>query len=271
MEADAAGRMGWDSYDVHVAMLTVGGEYATPYNALSQKEPYAAPFVFPWLGYYALQTDAPAYVFSRLINDVSHGVADRAERAMQASHAPPGDLFADVLNEIAFQTHLDCFGAARSYGKDLNSGADVYLSGDADQHPLYKWVFRQRIVPAVSALTNCEVVLRALDAMGGHAVVLARHLLDGAMATAGVIDSRKMLIVAGLAPPCLQFADGQSHSLLELHRREVLKSLPYIEETKILHDLVPTIKGAGIENEDRSVVGACTEIHDRWNAFVKAR
>ena len=269
MEAMAAGQRGWDPYDVYVAMLTVGGEYATPYNALSQRELNTAPFLFPWLAYYALQTDTPAYVFSRLINDVAPVVADRTERAMQASDDP--ELFADVVNEIAFETRLDCFGAVRSYGKELSTGVNVYLAGEVNQHPLYKWVFQKRIVPAISALTDSEDVQRTLRSIGGHAIVLAAHMFDGAMATAGVMDSRQMLVVAGLAPPCIRFADGQRRSLLQVHRREVLKSLPYVEEAEILRVLVPTIKRTETEREDRSFVEACIDIHRRWEAFVRVR
>jgi hypothetical protein len=96
-------------------------------------------------------------------------------------------------------------------------------------------------------------------------------MFDGAMATAGVMDSRQMLVVAGLAPPCIRFADGQRRSLLEVHRREVLKSLLYVEEAEILRVLVPTIKRTETEREDRSFVEACIDIHRRWEAFVRVR
>ena len=151
-------------------------------------------------------------------------------------------------------------------------GVDVYEQGDLDDHPGYRWVFTERVWPAIAAMSDSPTAhgaaARLLPGVKDARFLIGKLILDGALATAGLPDSRRILLVGGvLAPPCIRFADGTACSLINVHREATRRSLNDLQEVELLSNLASILERPGIDEAEKRITDMCTDLHARWECF----
>ena len=93
-------------------------------------------------------------------------------------------------------------------------------------------------------------------------------LLDGALATPGLSDSRMLLLYGGvLAPPCFRLETGEVVLPTRQWREAWVKPSEAVKDPNLLIALVPSVERSGLEDEEAAAARSCIEIQDRWQAL----
>lgn len=268
----------WGGEDFATAMLTVAGEYATPFNLvnLTLQDQFSTMCLFPLLGHFSLQTSEPARLFGRFVEEVGPTLSELVKRLAREANVPPWDLLGNTMRALYLSARFKCDLIAREEdGKGLLTGLEAYSQSGLTVHPAYQWAFARRILPAVVRLAESE---QAVEAATKHCsgqqtekLFAAQLLLDYALATPGLPYSRRLLLVGGvLAPPCIRFSNGKIRSLAEIYLRESLRTLKSLQTDRLLSKLVPLLWQSRLEKEEQEITRTCVDLQLRWEAFTKA-
>lgn len=264
----------WGSTDFLQAMTMIGGEYATPYLATGHTMPRASMLVFPWLAHYALQTNRPATVFLRFIEDIASKLATAARRISSQYSMESSDTFYAIVRRMSEPVFLECFPVANKEGEAISSPLATYASCHTVSPPI-QWTFEHRVVPALPLLAESQTVLASASNPANDSIraryIRAVRLLEGAMATPGLTDSRTLLLLVGFAPPFVQFPNGAIVSIPEQYRHDARKSPEVLGAVDLLTDLLPFVLGSAGDQQDADILRLSGETRSRWQSFMRAR
>jgi hypothetical protein len=263
----------WGPDDFIQAMIMIGGEYAIPFLATGHKMPNASMLVFPWLAHYALQTRRPARVFLRFIEKVASELAATA-REMLTRHSDPSDAYQYALANMAIPALLECLPIANGEDEQIHAALATHVSSDRATSPPIAWTFKRRIVPAVKLLAGSNTVLAAFrnQSQGSTKLpsIFAIQLLEGAMATPGLLDSRRLLLLTGIAPPCIFFSSGDLVSAPQQCRRDAREEHDKLRNVDPLANLLPFALDSARDREDDYLLSLSFETRSRWLSFMNA-
>jgi hypothetical protein len=151
-------------------------------------------------------------------------------------------------------------------GKEENSG----LSAD----PVYRWVFAHQVLPAVHALMASATVRAASHRVSdaddpARRFAVALEIVEGALATPGLPDSRRLLLLAGLVPPCVRSASGEVSSFAGPFRSQARRHWESLSRIDLARDLLVLADVPGADERDRTGLTTCLDVQERWDRFVQ--
>lgn len=267
--------------DLFTAMITVAGQYAAPFNLIldSLGGVFSATCLFPLLGHFAFQTSRPAYFFWRFVESAGQKLSDLTLKTAERLNALPEDLLEDTINTLYLKTLLHCDEIVREQnGEDIEgllTGLKAYKFYGLEQHPAYHWMYERRLLPMVDRMAISSEAVGAADYYFGKwesgRFFTAQLILDCALATGGLTDSRRILLIGGLlSPPCIRFGDGKIVSLSEIYRLESVRSLPNLQKVLLLSELIPLLQRERLEEEEQEIVRMCIGLESRWSDFISS-
>jgi hypothetical protein len=262
----------WGHVDFVEAMMMVGGEYAVPFLATGRSMGDAAIFVFPWLAHYAFQTRHPATLFARFVESSAAELASEAREMLRGAAGAQSHAFTATMVNMATSALRRCRPIASSSGEDIGPALATYASCHLPTSPLVSWTIERRILPTVTQLMQSEDAFAAATRSGDRSTkgkfFAAVGLLERATATPGLMDSRNLLLIAGLAPPCVRFSDGQTVSMAQQYRRDACRARDVLRGIDLVTNLLPFARDAARDQEDAYTRRLSEETRSRWRSFV---
>jgi hypothetical protein len=272
MRREAAAPAGtFSGVDFIWAMSIGAGRYAKPFNSFAErlKDPFPAACLFPLLGHFAMQTSRPAEMYAKFLETAAPRLLELGREGPEFSSPYP--LFDAAVNSLYIHARTECDRIARAEGDRLTMGIEAFQSGTLRGHPVYRWAFGERVLPTCLSLARTREGIETANALfGGQrgARLAGRLLLDGALATPGLSDSRMLLLYGGvLAPPCFRLEIGELVLPTRQWREAWVKPPEDVENPNLLIALVPLVERPGVEAEEETVARSCIEIQTRWQAL----
>jgi len=264
--------------DLFMAMLMIGGEYATPFIDACQRFGHSGAFVFPWLAHLALTTDRPTASYATLTDECGQRLADEVANILRDSRVPLTEQYDSTMVELADLAHL-AFLRTLPHDSMTGYGMTAYAQSRLDTNPAHAATFKG-IATAANALATTETVQAIARRWGWDEgsrkgefpeglFLEGLRLLEGAMATPGLHMSRTLLLTAGLAP-AVGYSNGALLPLRMVWRTQALARAEELSEVDLTRVLVELASRPSADDEDRIVTALSAKTQARWDAFVRA-
>jgi hypothetical protein len=253
------------------AMSIGAGRYAKPFNSFVERlqDPFPAACLFPLLGHFAMQTSRPAEMYAKFLETAAPRLLELGRE--ESVFTSPYPVFDAAVNSLYVRARTECDLIARAEGDRLTMGMEAFESGTLRVHPLYRWAFGERVLPTCLSLARTrEAAAMANELFGGQrgAHLAGKLLLDGALATAGLSDSRMLLLCGGvLAPPCFRLETGELVLPSRQWREAWVRPPEDVENPNLLIALVPLVERPGLDDEEEMIARSCIKIETRWQAL----
>ena len=269
----------WGEEDFNFAMIMVAGDYAAPYTALGHTGLQGAIFAFPWLAHSALQTDNPAEAFVCFLDTVGDRLTGRIRQLLKDPSVPASARFLHTLTETGFAAAAWCRTAAQECGHEIRSVYRTYRGSSLTTHPVYRWAFEGPLMRAAKALRDTQVVARLAARMPERAAsqdaltAAALQFLYEMLATPGLVEGRTLLLLGGLAPPCVRFSDGAVISLTQLYRQYANAQESTLRQDDAVWALTTPVRehATSLELEEQYASERALTTQSRWEAFLTAQ
>lgn len=272
MRREAAAPAGtFSGVDFIWAMSIGAGRYAKPFNSFVEhlEDPFPAACLFPLLGHFAMQTLRPAEMYAKFLETAAPRLLELGKEGPEFT--APYPLFDAAVNSLYILARTECDRIARAEGDRLTMGIEAFESGTLLRHPVYRWAFGERVLPTCLSLAQTREGIETANALfeGRRGAQLAgRLLLDGALATPGLSDSRMLLLCGGvLAPPCFRLDTGELVLPTRQWREAWVNPPEDVRDPNLLIALVPLVERPGIEDEEETAARSCIEVQTRWQAL----
>lgn len=262
----------WTPYDLTEALLVLGDTYTDPLREVVGDIGPQWPIVFPWLAHLSLCTDHPAATFpvfvatlGRRFNDV---VADLASRDV----VEQSEFFSWSINEICYPLLIAAVAVTAELPYTLLHHLVAHFTGGLASNPIHRLVVERQLLPAAAVLAGCKAVDDSVEAGGGKDAVqrLMRgmDILWGALATPGLMDSRRVILLAGLLPPAVRSASGQVLAVAEPYRQQALSSRERLKRLDILDHLLRLVARHQGRDEDEMLLETSLTVDRRRRRFA---
>jgi hypothetical protein len=265
----------WSGVDFIWAMSLGAGNYARPFNEFLERvrDPFAAACLFPLLAHFALQTTKPAEMYGKFVDVAAPRLLKIGREGAEFSPPYGIDHHESAMNSLYIPARTQCDRIARAEGDRLTMGFEAFLTSSLGENPAYRWAFGSRMVPTMLSLARTRDARRAADALfGGRRGddLAGQLLLDGALATPGLKDSRLLLLLGGvLAPPCWRLESGEMVLAIRQWREAWVGPPTGIKGPNLLTALVPMVERPDVGDEEEAILASCTELDERWQVMQR--
>ncbi len=260
----------WGPYDLFEVLVNSGDAYAAPLlptiTALGQHWPY----LLPCLGHAAMMTGDPARMFRVFVDRLGEDFSKRVTNLLTQSDAS----FDSTMNAVVAEATDRCFEIAAAHGVSMLSGIDAYPRTGLATNDAYCALFDLRVAPAGRTLANTGTVRRWTEALllesntPEDRFIVGTDLLMDSMATPGLDDSRALLLLAGLAPPCIQGPPDRFISFTDDTRQAVHKELSVSNADEVFRAMGTFAERPETREVDQILLAACVDVHRRWLRFL---
>lgn len=263
----------WDGDDLAMALLMVGGEYASPYLTVAEGELEHAAFLFPWLAHFALQTNAPSVAFDRFVRNLGPKLAPAVTELLESPRVARTDLFEFTMLEIFYSAAVLCVADAEAAGDPVGIARAVFAQSALRFHPVYSWSFQGPVGRAADALARTQLVEYARRIWGVPANTrrtVGGYLLVRALATPGLPVSRTLLLASGVTPPCVRYSNEEVQPLGQIFRADIADWPDEWKEDDILWAVTQAARNRDLTSEELEVAEHCVAIQKKWERFTLA-
>lgn len=266
----------WGAYDLYEALFVLAGPYADPLRAVVDELGAPWMFLYPWLAHFALTTTDPARMFAAFVDQLGTKLAREYEALSSTSRTEPAEFFEYTMNQIALPVRTACAQVVAEEGGELLSSVQAYEDSGLAADPVYRWVFAHQVLPAVHALMDSATVRAASHHLSGRSdperrFAVALEIMEGALATPGLPDSRRLLLLASLVPPCVRSASGEISSFAGAFRSQAQRHRENLSRIDLTRNLLVVADVPGADERDHAGVTTCLEVQERWERFIRSR
>lgn len=264
----------WGAYDLHEALFMLAGPYADPLRAVVDELGPPWMFLYPWLAHFALTTTDPARTFAVFVDKLGARLVREFDALATAGGTEPAEFFEYTMNWIALPIRTACGHVLAEEGGELLPSIQAYENSGLSADPVYRWVFAHQVLPAVHALMGSATVRAASHRVSdaddpARRFAVALEIVEGALATPGLPDSRRLLLLAGLVPPCVRSASGEVSSFAGPFRSQARRHWESLSRIDLARDLLVLADVPGADERDRTGLTTCLDVQERWDRFVQ--